>query len=357
MRNRACLIAVGVGVALLLAVVGVVVAIKRSAVPVPDWVENPPADNAFDDYVRAGELLQSRGAQPDLFLQPGFDPAERAKLVDENADVLDILRQAADKECAVVPMPPEANDERPRQIRHVARLIAVAVQERSEAGEADEAVAIGLDGVAMGVNVERGPLIWMLVGGACETIAARSLDKAADQCSADTAREAARRLEEFDGRTPSTDEVRGAERHYYRAPLIVRLAGPDINWVRAERKQTQFAAQRRALATKLAIIAYREDNGALPAGLTALVPEYLSAVPEDPFAQAPLSYRQTSDGFVVYSVGPDIIDDGGQPLTYHTGQDPIPGDVGAGVPADLYHPKPRRGQAPPPPAPPPPSTP
>jgi hypothetical protein len=38
-------------------------------------------------------------------------------------------------------------------------------------------------------------------------------------------------------------------------------------------------------------------------------------VPLDPFTGQPLKLKPTAYGVVVYSVGPDGVDDGGQPLT------------------------------------------
>jgi hypothetical protein len=69
--------------------------------------------------------------------------------------------------------------------------------------------------------------------------------------------------------------------------------------------------------TKLAIAAlgaerYRLARGSLPETLGQLVPDYLPAVPEDPFDGAPLRYKRVDRGFVVYSVGEDRQDDGGK---------------------------------------------
>jgi hypothetical protein len=59
---------------------------------------------------------------------------------------------------------------------------------------------------------------------------------------------------------------------------------------------------------------YRIDNGTWPATLEVLVPTYLPAVPLDPYRGKPLLYHVLSDGAVVYSVGRDMVDDGGAVL-------------------------------------------
>lgn len=72
-----------------------------------------------------------------------------------------------------------------------------------------------------------------------------------------------------------------------------------------------YEAQKRLLIGKLAIRCYRLERGELPGTLADLVPEYLPAVPEDPFSGESLIYRRIGDGHVLYSVGEDGLDDGG----------------------------------------------
>jgi hypothetical protein len=56
---------------------------------------------------------------------------------------------------------------------------------------------------------------------------------------------------------------------------------------------------------------YRREHGNWPKTLADLVPAYLPAVPLDPFDGEPLRYRRTGGGAVIYSVGEDGRDDGG----------------------------------------------
>ena len=70
---------------------------------------------------------------------------------------------------------------------------------------------------------------------------------------------------------------------------------------------------RRMAAIALAVRLYELDHGLRPDGLADLVPDYINAIPTDPFsAQArPLGYRPRMDPAVIYSVGVDGVDDGG----------------------------------------------
>jgi hypothetical protein len=59
----------------------------------------------------------------------------------------------------------------------------------------------------------------------------------------------------------------------------------------------------------IAIRAYQLERGALPPSLDALVPRYLSRVPEDFFDGAPLRY--SAERKLLWSVGEDLVDGGG----------------------------------------------
>lgn len=79
-----------------------------------------------------------------------------------------------------------------------------------------------------------------------------------------------------------------------------------------ERSATAVAELRAAQAS-LAVERFRLANGLrLPDSLQQLVPQYLASVPADPFDGQPLRYKKASPkGFVIYSVGPNLQDDGG----------------------------------------------
>jgi len=73
-------------------------------------------------------------------------------------------------------------------------------------------------------------------------------------------------------------------------------------------------ASRRMAAVALAIRLYEIDHGNRPADLSELVPDYLPAVPEDPFADdgRMISYLPVAEYPRLYSVGQDGRDDGGK---------------------------------------------
>jgi hypothetical protein len=76
-----------------------------------------------------------------------------------------------------------------------------------------------------------------------------------------------------------------------------------------------------ALIATLAILRYEADRGQLPSDLQMLMDEgYLEALPQDSFSDGPLVYRQTADGFLLYSYGLDLDDDGGTPSKWGYGE-------------------------------------
>lgn len=78
-------------------------------------------------------------------------------------------------------------------------------------------------------------------------------------------------------------------------------------------------AYTRVARTTLAIERWRlAHNGRLPDSLADLVPGFLPSIPLDPFDEKPLRYKKTEHGYMVYSIGPDLADDGGKERTYPT---------------------------------------
>lgn len=62
----------------------------------------------------------------------------------------------------------------------------------------------------------------------------------------------------------------------------------------------------------LALAAYHADHGKYPAELTALAPKYINSIPPDRFTGKPLIYKRTKTGYLLYSVGVNGQDDGGE---------------------------------------------
>lgn len=80
---------------------------------------------------------------------------------------------------------------------------------------------------------------------------------------------------------------------------------------------TRSDMPRRLTTAEAAVRRYIIQLGSPPESLESLVPVYLSTVPQDPYSGEPLVYRRTPDGYLLYSVGPNRTDDGGQRVSFN----------------------------------------
>lgn len=79
------------------------------------------------------------------------------------------------------------------------------------------------------------------------------------------------------------------------------------------------AAQNGMLLLTIALRAYNLDHHAYPETLSALAPTYLHQLPDDPFAmEGTFRYKRRGGRYLLYSIGPDGIDDGGRLIDDHS---------------------------------------
>lgn len=91
-------------------------------------------------------------------------------------------------------------------------------------------------------------------------------------------------------------------------------------------------ADNRLLLAAFALQAFATESGGPPQALSELIPKYLQAVPRDPFApSSPLRYKPNGQNFLLYSVGPDGVDDGAAPIEGRGINRESRGDMVAGV--------------------------
>ena len=95
----------------------------------------------------------------------------------------------------------------------------------------------------------------------------------------------------------------------FNPPTILR-ALMDPAWVQVQSSRLHALVPSAVVA--LAAERYRRQHGRWPDTLDALVPAFLRDVPVDPQDGTPLRYRRLIDGVVIYSIGPDMVDNGGK---------------------------------------------
>ncbi len=121
------------------------------------------------------------------------------------------------------------------------------------------------------------------------------------------------RQDTFPGRTKDAEDVisqRVAEASSQGLLFNAWLWG-GIQNVTAQ--EARCLANLRLAMTAIALEQYRSANGnQYPATLAALSPAYLAATPADPFDGKPLRYHKQGAGYILYSIGQNLKDNGGR---------------------------------------------
>jgi len=93
--------------------------------------------------------------------------------------------------------------------------------------------------------------------------------------------------------------------------ILLELFTPAIGAV--IRTSYRNKANVESTSTIIALLRYGQDTGDYPENLDDLVAAgYLKHLPMDPWSDKPLVYKRTDDGFMLYGVGSNFKDDGGQ---------------------------------------------
>ncbi len=91
--------------------------------------------------------------------------------------------------------------------------------------------------------------------------------------------------------------------------ILIGICTPNLSLASA--LCDRAAMQRDVAEVSLALAAYKADHGVYPETLEALTGNYLQTVPKDLFADGPLRYHRDGQGYLLYSVGINMEDDGG----------------------------------------------
>jgi hypothetical protein len=109
-------------------------------------------------------------------------------------------------------------------------------------------------------------------------------------------------------------------RHRFLAALLL----PALGSVPLKSALAQTVADEALIACGLE--RYRLAHGEFPAALDALSPDFISQMPHDAISGTAYKYRRTDGKFVLYSVGWNETDDGGQAATKMKSDVPVNGD-------------------------------
>lgn len=291
------------------------VARKPPASPLP----NP---NGYDDLLSAAASLNLYG---DFENVSTFDPDSLRILVSTNKESLRLLRLGLTRPCSVPTESYVTNDAARSgliRLKYLAEVLAAEGRLRAMDGQPTEAALDFADAIRLGNEISRGGLIIDRVFGVeCEFLGYTSLAKLVPKFTREQARQVLNRLQTIDRTRVSWDEVQRNTARWNRYQMRGQLN--PIFWARvwwASRGSNQMMAMKHNLAvahtclleTELALRVCQSERGRAPARLDDLVPDYLSIVPPDPFSGRSMVYRTQQTNWLLYSVGPDGVDDGGK---------------------------------------------
>lgn len=131
------------------------------------------------------------------------------------------------------------------------------------------------------------------------------------------------------GYVASTPRAKMRHRTQLLTDLLMSILLPSLT--RADSIYVQATMHREITEVALALAAYRGEKGGYPRDLSALVPDYLPQLPQDVFAGQALIYKPAGDGYLLYSVGYNQMDDGGDDGKANRNADDVVARVG--VPA------------------------
>ena len=148
-----------------------------------------------------------------------------------------------------------------------------------------------------------GILIDQMVGTAIKAMGTAHLQKLVDRLDAKSCRETAATLELLDAQRQSWADVFGQEeawsRRTYTGPtyriyrlLLDRMTANAVQ--KAKRRFNEQEKKTRQLIIDLAARAYELDKGHRPANFADLVPDYLKAIPQDPFTGTNMTFMSPS---------------------------------------------------------------
>jgi hypothetical protein len=292
-----------------------------------------PNQNGYDDFIKAGKAVPENVSDFQT-----LDHASLRDLVTTNAESLRLLRVGLTRPC-VMPMNPLLTNaagmlSQWADMKRLVRLLAAEGRLRELDGLPADAARSYTDAIRFGNEMSRGGvLITRLVGIACESIGCRALAGVMPKLGRDDARVVLAELERVDAGRVTWAEVRQDELYFcshqsggHFNPIIWAVARWQTRQTMegTETKHKIIMAHERLLAAELALRCYQSEQGHPPARLDDLVTNYLSGVPQDPFTGQRLIYRPQSTNWLLYSVGPDGVDDGGRPAPRGS---PLKGDI------------------------------
>jgi hypothetical protein len=280
--------------------------------------------NGYDDLILAAAPMATRQ------LPRAFDrlPTSQLRgLLTTYHRSLDVARRGLSRTCRVPLTYTQADFSRPNdRLRELACLFVIEGKLAEREGRTDDALGSYRDLLRLGQAITRGGLVIdCAYGHSAERMAIDGVHGLHRQLSPEVCRQWLAALQRSEAEREPVEEIEYRELLWWEhaGGLTTRMIesagqslGKDLSL--ASKAGEDFGlyhvATMRLLICELALQVFRAEHDREAERLEDLVPDLLPTVPLDPFTDQPLVYQPTADGPLLYSLGSDRRDDGGQPL-------------------------------------------
>jgi hypothetical protein len=293
------------------------------------WLNPPynrpvqPEPNAYNTLVTlSGKLAKRTGFWDEMSDQ------ELASVVATNEPVLAEAREALRQE-SVVALDWNADQhwfgkvhvERAQKLRQLARAFAGEGRHAQKQGDSRRAVSCGLDGLQLVKGSSYGGLgIDYFLGFGINAGASSWLRDACDTATLDDCQYVLNNLPNIKEQMEPPSAITEREWHFFRringmyTTFMMEMTFAN-NREDFERRMEESLRRGQALndlvRLNYSIRAFQLTDDRLPKSLEELVPRELKAIPKDPFNGKNFVYQPGKDRYLLYSVGPNGVDDGG----------------------------------------------
>jgi hypothetical protein len=257
-----------------------------------------PNPNGYDDLVKAGEMVSNEFGNYDE-----LSVTNLRVLLDKDAKALQIARTGLRGKCRVILSYDAASPvhlEELTAIKCLAHTFAAEGRLAEMESRPDNAAKSYLDMIYLAnQSTYGGTLIDEMVGRAIEALGTEKLQELLGKLDSESCRKVAISLETSDSQRQTWDQVMQQERDWSRRTFrgiryeIARLMmhkSLDKAIQSAEQKFKEQQIKTRQLIIEFAARAYELDKGHPPTNVSDLVPDYLKAIPQDPFTGTNMVY-------------------------------------------------------------------
>ncbi|QEG33583.1 M48 family metalloprotease [Bythopirellula goksoeyrii] len=297
--------------------------------PLPIPENDLPDPNGYDDFVAATRLLPANPTVEAVAFDP--DTASQAQLKSALAEVapsLELVRKGLGKQ-VWEPLDFTNNDEDFSTIyafRTLMRALNADVIVAERKGDPSLAAEVSSQLVSFGNCLSLGATVsGAHLGIACAQVGCGNLYRILDKVSPIDCVQVASALASCESLLDSPQDVLHRQCVWTQHAMgwTVHLGHILLQTVSKVDSYDIFGyhtidrchrAIMRLLQLEYALRAWRAENSDWPEALDEMVPQFISAVPLDPFSTEgkPLQYIRTEDGYVLYSIGQNEIDEGGK---------------------------------------------